>query len=468
MQELLLVIPFFGDQHVSAELVEKAGLGFSFKHERPDLAIDTICKIHDKRIDNGTSFLELLEKTYNHFTGSHFTGSHFTGSKNSLNNQNHQSISISDIELPGNVVNFRSGDLLYGVNIARMRFQTSTKGLFDVGDMRPPSTRLPRLPALIDHYNDVLRLEDSSPVRAKELKENDSSTEYGSRLHALENYYRNKHFPSVSNHAYPPTNLEGLWHACCGGLAYFLLERRDTFIHFVIHPEYDSNINKATTLELRWIREHYAEVYDRVRFYWFLPTNDGSLEACNPLALNWFEWRLDEIQKYLDNRNIAEADIITDHLPTLKQGRGTIYVEKRLKTANSLYEKIKIRGKREGIIDGIGIRFIHLWTNQLSLIADQLVSYVKHHVHLKCISERGRVIHLVFYPTSGSNVFKPIEVQLWPIALHTCFESEHDTIYKARIAPTQEQLAESRILRQKEHELQSLIDAEASSLSCWR
>lgn len=225
---------------------------------------------------------------------------------------------------------------------------------------------------------------------------------------------------------------------------------------------------------------------------------------------------MDEIEKYLRNRNIAEADIITDHLPLLKQGRGTVYVEKRFKTAQSLYEKIKIRGKREGIIDTVGVRFIHLCTNQLPLIADLLISNVKTEIHnIKSFSERGRIIHLVFYPMAFTTVyptatdtatkatkatkaakatanafskthpsaadeaasvasadasaayltaFKPIEVQLWPIALHTCFESEHDTVYKAKTILTQEQVTESEILRKKEHDLQSLIDAEASSL----
>ena len=76
----------------------------------------------------------------------------------------------------------------------------------------------------------------------------------------------------------------------------------------------------------------------------------------------------------------------------------------------------------------------------------------------KMITERNRVIYLYgTYPTSEFATIK-YEIQFWPSVLYHCFEYEHNTIYKSLVQPDESALEKSKLLREREHQLQDLID----------
>lgn len=50
------------------------------------------------------------------------------------------------------------------------------------------------------------------------------------------------------------------------------------------------------------------------------------------------------------------------------------------------------------------------------------------------------------------------EIQLWPTIIYTCFEYEHDKIYKPKEPVTDKQRNNSCYVREKEHELQEYLD----------
>ena len=471
----MVVIPFFGDQHVSADLISYNNFGLSFKHSNPASAIDTMCgsaalelSLSDDRISPERK--DELNLLLNKAVSLKYTA---------INNA--KSIGYDDIQ---NLVYFKNGDLLFGTNNARIRFaelynnNKANKHInFAINDFNPHSNRINNgtvendsLPSLIDQYNDVLRLDDTDPVKIDEMKFNIGS-EYNKHLCSLDNHLRKNVFANT-HYKYPPGNdLDSLWHACCGGLDYFLnnTERKDTCIHFVLNLDYDSNINKATMLEIKWIKEHYDQVYSRVKFYWIID-NNNVLEQCNPLMLDWFEWTEPQLTTFLKSKSKSKSTsandsfkFVLDLIPELKKSVKTIYCEHRLKTVESLHEKINKRMKREGINDVIGIRLIHVWTSQLFIIANSLIQLLQSNncIVIDNISERGSVIHLFIYSLTF-NTF--IEIQLWPAILHICFESEHNTMYKPKNKnnTTDKDIENSKRLRENEHNLQNLIDQSES------
>ena len=144
--------------------------------------------------------------------------------------------------------------------------------------------------------------------------------------------------------------------------------------------------------------------------------------------------------------------LLTNILDSLKD-KYTIWFQARLKTSESLYEKIYTRNYTD-INDVIGFRLIYPWTISLHDIANILQGYNELNIFNKILTERNKVIYL-YGKTESNNIF---EIQLWPTIIYTCFEFEHDKIYKPKQPVTFEQLTTAQYVRDKEHELQDILD----------
>ncbi len=123
----------------------------------------------------------------------------------------------------------------------------------------------------------------------------------------------------------------------------------------------------------------------------------------------------------------------------------------RLKSADSIEEKLK---SHKDLDDIIGFRITHPWTVNLHQIKDLIrAHFVELNIYKEVITENNRVIYL-FGLTYTGNIF---EIQFWPSLIYTCFEYEHDLIYKGKnITPALQVKSES--LRIKQHQLQDIID----------
>lgn len=117
-------------------------------------------------------------------------------------------------------------------------------------------------------------------------------------------------------------------------------------------------------------------------------------------------------------------------------------------------EGIKFKLENDmALTDIIGFRLTNPWTKNIHLIANKLKNHLQ--IVSTLITERDRVIYILFAETESGYLF---EVQLWTSVMYHCFEYEHDRIYKPMTCPTEEMLAESKLIREKEHSLQDIID----------
>lgn len=130
-----------------------------------------------------------------------------------------------------------------------------------------------------------------------------------------------------------------------------------------------------------------------------------------------------------------------------------VWFQHRLKTASSLMEKNETRQKKN-IDDVIGFRIIYPWMKGLEEIANLLESHPDLNISERRIFENGKVIYLYGHTSIGTTY----EIQLWPTIIYTCFEYEHDKIYKPNSILTDLQLKNSQKVRINEHVLQSFID----------
>lgn len=130
-----------------------------------------------------------------------------------------------------------------------------------------------------------------------------------------------------------------------------------------------------------------------------------------------------------------------------------VWFQSRLKKAESLYEKINVR-KINTLNDIIGFRIIYPWSDGLYNIANILEQSSCLNIYDKKITENNKVIYL-FGKTSLETTY---EIQLWPTIIYTCFEYEHDKIYKPKYNPTDVQITNSNYVRIMEHQLQDIID----------
>ena len=172
------------------------------------------------------------------------------------------------------------------------------------------------------------------------------------------------------------------------------------------------------------------------------------LNFCDELQQNSITNMIDKHKPCFD----LLSGIIQDILEGIKD-KYIVWFQSRLKSVDSLNDKINIRCIKE-IKDIIGFRIIYPWTSGLYKIADLLESIKELRIYSKKIRENNKVIYLY----GKTDLETTYEIQLWPTIIYTCFEYEHDKIYKPKNIITDTQKENSNNVRIKEHVLQEYLD----------
>lgn len=448
----MLVIPFFGDQHVSAACVEQSGAGLALPSDSAESALDThqqsffrkslahLESSLDKLLTNRVSYQKRIQDVV----------------RTSLVS----SIPIEKALSEFRVVYWKEGDLLFGINSDRAKaakiFSQGGHDHFQVGNMVPFSTygqpQNQFMPRLIDQYHDVLCQPDQAVVEAE--LQHTQNTPYNQRLELYRRFLMEQGLLPIKKIV-----KQHLWDCCVASIDVFLNLKAS--IHVVI-DRFDPEINRATLQELLKLRQlwhQFSQIRPQLLFYKLTP----HLRRVDPEDELWFGVnRLFPRPRKCFRETIAgqlkDADrqyplidsfikeVTSEaHLPIWHQGR--------VKSLRSALEKVTQRGFRV-VPDLLGFRLIQVWTKNLYAIAERLCQKSQLRIYQRKVTERGKVLFLF---GKGENDLR-FEIQLWPTVIYTCFESEHDTIYKPRQKPSQTMLAASAVVREEEHRLQNVLD----------
>lgn len=254
--------------------------------------------------------------------------------------------------------------------------------------------------------------------------------------------------------------LQTLWQMCASGIEYFAGPNCGT-IHFAIGPNFVAGRNRATTMELKAIRELCRlRKCANVRFY------VASRETPSSTTIRWrrVEGDLDE-NFWFGLDKVSTPNIVPSVRAFVKLKRivdsardmRPFEFSGRIKGVESCFEKIVHR--HLPVDDLVGFRITHLFTRGVIAIAAELQSQLPPNTR-RLVTERGRVIYLV-----GIFDGVPFEIQLWPTALCTIFVHEHGPVYKAIKPLSAEAQERSNNVRKIEHELQDMIDERLSCVS---
>jgi MGT family glycosyltransferase len=285
----MLVIPFFGDQHLAARNIEILKIGCSFEHsaEEAERAVNTLaCRFSRQSLSDPSRLSSAVRDVL--------------GDKRYKENIVHvkakKPLTGRNLLLRKFLFKWREGDLLFGTNADRCHFanKTGLESYFKIGDVRPFSELVSdaphphALPRLIDQYNDVLR----HPGHRRR-DQNCHLERYKNALCEFDTFLMSHPDYLEPLGDYPRRlseddldSLETIWNMCLGGLDFFINVKNAT-IHFVI-KDYDPRINKATTRELNWLRSHWSEeVRRKVAFYLF---REDDIMRVDPEECDWFRW----------------------------------------------------------------------------------------------------------------------------------------------------------------------------------
>jgi len=276
----MIGIPFFGDQHLIAQKINKLELGISFQHNDQfanDQYVDTENNPYFRKSLTNNNLKLAIEKINNNY-------------QKYIKNISDVVTNTSDLsEIIQKYNNYplkwNNGDLLYGTNVDRTSLITftNTDSDFRICIYQPfsklfhdndDSTLLPRI---IDIYNDGLIDDNNYSI---ELTSN--FTQYSQNLKEFRLWLNNnKQFIAPVNSLGDITDgnkSEVIWNMCLGGIEFFTQVKGYT-IHFVL--ESYSKINKATTLELDYINKNWERLKSKICFY-KLDSKNGILSKVNP------------------------------------------------------------------------------------------------------------------------------------------------------------------------------------------
>jgi len=288
----MVAIPFFGDQHLCADHVNKLNIGISFMHDQGDHqnVISTQSGLFDR---NSFTKEKLVEAINQVLTDSSYR-------KNALSVKNRKPITVDQFIRSlynRKILDWKNGDLLYGSSIDRNKLaeMTLNTNSFRMGNETPFSDLFSDkngkdiLPAIIDQYHDVLK----KPYIREHEKSDSKFSSYRNTLIKYENFLRTnpEYLQPIGNldEISPdnnPSYLETLWQMCLGGINFFTHEKGAT-IHFVI-GSFNDKYSEAPIKEMTWIKDHWDDecIRQHVKFYLM---NDGLIKEVDPVQMNWFK-----------------------------------------------------------------------------------------------------------------------------------------------------------------------------------
>lgn len=415
----MLVIPFFGDQHVTARLVD-GRFGKHCKSTEPvelrhDLD-DVLYRLSEYRMN-----LEYVKPYDEHYQ----------------NVCKLRSLIDEHIAFPRI---WRSYDLLYGTTAERAKMVQyyGMEALFRIGAVADGDyltvEKLGIVPALIDQWNDLLRQYTVQEIGL--LPEHLSSLVLHYRDYLIQNGISTEarlgHRDAVVKTLAERKVIQDkeLIDLCCAGVDFFA--QQGSRIHFVL-DNIDTSVNLATTQE-------YMYCLDRGMpcVYWTRSQTENGYRIAYPTR----PYRVpDGAQEALDElvRKIRE---LTGQQP-----------QARLKSLVSIERKR--RNARE-LNDILGLRLLCRTTEEVQDMALR----IQDSLNMSCsFTEQGRVAHLHgVHPAGAAHTDCPFEVQIWTEVLYRNFEEEHDNVYKAEHR-TPYSIAKSIAGRHRSHAVQDEVDA---------
>jgi hypothetical protein len=447
------VIPWFGDQHVSAKLVDDCDIGDSFPFEYLGVSTQFVtkwihhCKSQRSLFDHELSVLgERLVRKY-------------LSSNEQLESWRHSisclkfRIKVKDTIINNpSVVKWKEGDLLFGINSDRHQFALSFKQpeLFAIGDMRPFTTihdlkKTPhRLPRIVDHYNDIITKEETLNQTLNESPQ----FEFHKQLKLFSDHISQKLKETPPQSSTEPDSKERLWQMCVWAISHF----KTSHIHFDV-SHFSNSINLATKLELEYMAKNFATLFERVTFYVNLE------KISTPLSFIYSRWH-NTLNKAFSNSYRQSLTWLHQKLVEWCHNAVDFEVEvqSRVKTKESIDSNFQ---KRERYIlnDIFGIRLITTWTQDVFVLFKKIIENLNeitknssielNHLYRVEFHEKNKVIYLF------GNMFGdiPLEIQIWPRILYTGFAYDHDRIYK----PTKNDVEMNEEFSKRRYEQQNIV-----------
>lgn len=278
----MIGIPFFGNQHLIAEKIRKLSLGVSFLHESVD---ESKCI---STADDNPYFRKSFTKVNLDRAIKEIMLYHKSFVRNFEKIKNKQKLREIMIAYHNYPLKWKNGDLLYGTNIDRVNLIKYLKAEddFRICKYQPFSqlfcdkTDKELLPRILDIYNDGFLDNNCFPVESSSR-----FTQYSKNISEFRQWLKqNKQFivPLTSfddiDDMSGETRDQVIWNICLGGIEFFTQIKGYT-IHFVL--ESYSKVNKATTLELDYIRNNWDRLRSKICFY-KLNSKYGLLMKVNP------------------------------------------------------------------------------------------------------------------------------------------------------------------------------------------
>lgn len=278
----MIGIPFFGDQHLIGNKINKLRLGTAFLHEDNNKYISTNDNIYFRKSLTKETLKAAIDDI--------------------LDCQEIYSNNVRRIKKcsddPRSILSFyynypllwRNGDLLYGTNDDRQSFikHFNASNDFKICRYLPFSqlfsdrTDYSITPRIIDIYNDALLDNNYYPVESSSRFQI-----YSNNLKEFKNFLKvNKQFiaPVDSFDDINDDNKnEVIWNMCIGGIEFFT-QIKNYDIHFVIE-KFKYGFNLATSKELDYIKLNWDRLCTKVAFY-KLDSKYGIFSKISPHELN--------------------------------------------------------------------------------------------------------------------------------------------------------------------------------------
>jgi hypothetical protein len=193
--------------------------------------------------------------------------------------------------------NWNEGDLLYGANMDQMLMSKMVNGddFFKIGEFSEFHHLFldhdDRYPRLIKEYHNII----TNKRNYREFNESKINTKWSQRLCEYRQYLlANKEYcepigilPFPDDVSQTDIDLT-LWNMCLCGIDFFVIKKKSK-IHFII-GDYDKTKNKATALELNYIKQYYQDpVFQTQIIFYKLNKKINQIMLVNPIKYNWFE-----------------------------------------------------------------------------------------------------------------------------------------------------------------------------------
>lgn len=438
----MIVIPFFGDQFATSSYVNDHNLGFGYGSVS-DFLVDCLVddSVHSNLKHLYYGFYDKLANIMNISDSYRFPKNH-----NELNYQEIYRTIFKNIH-PSKL--FDKGDLLFGTTEDRQHFDYVYDMDFKIGKMKNDKyVTFDQLnldhPVIIDQWNDLLRQYSLSQLSSNPNLEDILETliEYKQHVSTQLGHNINKKI-DVEN--------EELIRLCCEGMKFFT--ENNNKIHFVF-KSFRRDKNIGTAHELNYMLELLSNGKNPSHFViWVYDELSGKYLICN--KDNLFPEDEDvgyNISTKYERQFSKISNTFTDFVHKLNKTY-VVWAQYRMKTMDSISDNLKNKVVKS-ICDIGGLRIIYPWSNDLNEIANIIQKQNVFNVVREERREQNKVIYL--FCLTNDNF--PFEIQLWPTIMYTCFEYEHDRLYKKK---SNEEYSQERgdIIRKRQTELQNIMDA---------